>query len=289
MNDIIRHLMDSGIVTEDSLKVYSSQIRESTGTDIEVLRCEKSGVIVLNNLGSTEEQVGDLTYWGTSNIEEAKISCLRDELMRKEMLIEIVTNKKWMDFGTGLGGVLDLMSPFCRDIHCIEINPCCIEDLKVRSYRVSDNVGCLPNDHFDVVTMFHSFEHLLEPIDTLRQIREKMVVGGKLVVEVPHARDFLLSFLELESFKKFTLWKEHRILHTRESLIEFIKAAGFNNIIVQGKQRYPLSNHLHWLQHNQPNGHVKWNFLNTEEILRVYENLLISLDRTDTIVAFAEK
>jgi len=112
---------------------------------------------------------------------------------------------------------------------------------------------------------------------------------GKIFIEVPHARDFLISFMEHESFKKFTFWSEHLILHTRQSLTLFLEKAGFENVIVTGCQRYPLANHLYWLSENQPGGHKKWSFLRTIELDSAYSQMLSQLDKNDTIIATAIK
>ena len=140
-----------------------------------------------------------------------------------------------------------------------------------------------------MVTLFHVFEHFNNPLESLKLISKKMRDQGKIIIEVPHARDFLLSFLEHEEFKKFTFWSEHLILHTRQSLTVFLEKAGFENVIITGFQRYPLANHLHWLSKNQPGGHEKWSFLRTIELDSAYSQMLGQLDKNDTIIATATK
>ncbi len=115
-----------------------------------------------------------------------------------------------------------------------------------------------------------------------------MIKGGRIIVEVPHANDFLLSTLNNEAFKAFTFWSEHLILHTRQSLKVFLETAGFVNVTVQGFQRYPLVNHLHWLAQGKPGGHVSWKHLRAQAMDRAYEDFLKSIDQTDTLIAVAE-
>ena len=95
--------------------------------------------------------------------------------------------------------------------------------------------------------MFHVFEHLPDPIDILSQLKTKMRSSGRVIIEVPHANDFLLNVAENLAFKEFTLWSQHLILHTRFSLKIILEYCGFKNIVIEGVQRYPLSNHLQWL------------------------------------------
>ncbi len=111
---------------------------------------------------------------------------------------------------------------------------------------------------------------------------------AKIIIEIPHARDFLISFFENEAFKSFTFWSEHLILHTRESISLFLETAGFSKIIVNNFQRYPLANHLHWLSENKPGGHIAWSYLRTKSLDREYANMLSSIDKTDTLIVTAE-
>ena len=66
--------------------------------------------------------------------------------------------------------------------------------------------------------MFHVLEHIPYQIDTLKILKSKLKKGGKIIIEVPHAEDFLILQEELKEFKNFTFWSEHLILHTYKSL-----------------------------------------------------------------------
>ncbi|MBT5804444.1 MAG: class I SAM-dependent methyltransferase, partial [Gemmatimonadetes bacterium] len=51
-------------------------------------------------------------------------------------------------------------------------------------------------EQFDVVTMWGVLEHLLEPRQLLRQIRDFLTDGGLLVVEVPSFDCLLVEYLK---------------------------------------------------------------------------------------------
>ena len=136
---------------------------------------------------------------------------------------------------------------------------------------------------------FHVLEHLPNPLDTLRLIMKKVVSGGKVVIEVPHANDFLLSVANSEQFKQFTLWSQHLILHTRTSLRKTMEYVGLKNVIVSSVQRYPLSNHLYWLSKGSAGGHRSTlSMLDSDDLFYSYRNALARIDGTDTIVAVGE-
>ena len=121
------------------------------------------------------------------------------------------------------------------------------------------------------------------------EIKGKLRKGGILVLEVPNANDLLLNHLQVKEFKDFTLWGQHLILHTRESLNRMLKHVGFNKIMISGVQRYSLSNHLYWLKNGAPGGHKSiLSCIDTTELQIAYSNSLAKIDATDTLLAIAE-
>ena len=136
--------------------------------------------------------------------------------------------------------------------------------------------------------MFHVLEHLPQPIEVLQEARSKLIRGGAIVIEVPHARDFMLDFLQVDAFRDFTLWSQHLVLHTRDSLGRMLQFAGFRRVSIVGVQRYGLGNHLHWLRHGSPSGHASaFAAIETDDVTRAYSSALSRADMTDTLVAVA--
>ena len=108
------------------------------------------------------------------------------------------------------------------------------------------------------------------------------------MIEVPHANDFLLTTCSNKDFKKFTLWSQHLVLHTRESLYRFLESVGFQEINIMGVQRYPLSNHLNWLANGKPSGHKSlFSLIDSKLLNDEYENALAKINATDTLLAIA--
>jgi hypothetical protein len=98
----------------------------------------------------------------------------------------------------------------------------------------------------------------------------------------------MIQNLELQSFVDFTLWSQHLILHTRESLTAFLQEAGFKSITIEGVQRYGISNHLQWLKTGKPGGHKSpLSLIETTALKNSYADALSKLDANDTIVAVA--
>ncbi len=292
-NSIRDVLIGLALSTPGSIKKFHPCVRDRR--DVSVLRCEKSGVILLSRTDHMDmshytakekfEYVPKSFVKGRGKIK--KIS-YRDDIRRTEQFRGVIAGKRWLDVGTGAGGILDLLSPYAAATFAVEPQDTLRRELQSDGYAVFPRIEEV-GEKIEVVTLFHVFEHLLDPLGTLVKIKKILTDGGKILLEVPHANDFLISHLDLKAFKDFTFWSEHLILHTRESLRVFLRHAGFKNICISGYQRFPLANHLYWIKEEKPGGHVRWNFLSNKEVDSAYANLLGKIDATDTLIAIAEK
>jgi SAM-dependent methyltransferase len=133
---------------------------------------------------------------------------------------------------------------------------------------------------FDVVTLFHVLEHIPNQIETLKNIKKVIHKKGKLFIEIPHANDLLLN---LKVFRNFTLWSEHLVLHTKFSIIKYLKISGFKIDKVVFIQRYNFLNHLRWFLEGKPDGHSINQKIYDKDIIRSYEKFLVKNQLTDTI------
>lgn len=86
------------------------------------------------------------------------------------------------------------------------------------------HVGAVENvaGSFDVVTMIHVLEHIVDPVEVLTTLRGKLALGGLLLIEVPHhpANPFEL------------LIADHRTHFTADSLGRALSAAGYEIVSV---------------------------------------------------------
>jgi len=288
-NSIRGLLCSLGVCDEVSIVPFFSRVRDRD--DINVLRCERSGVIFLSRSDHMSsvyyEEKKDLTYWDDEERKVGLAAMLMDDKRRSVAFRDDVAGKFWLDVGTGLGGILDFLSPIAARTLAIEPQIGARVCLQKLGYDVRRDIGDVEMNNIDVVTVFHVLEHFIDPVVTLRRIHERMKDDGRIIIEVPHAKDFLITTLNNEAFKAFTFWSEHLILHTRESLLLFLKEARFHDIVIHGFQRFGLLNHLYWLAKGQPNGHVIWKYLENPEMDKAYSDFLKKIDQTDTLIAVA--
>ena len=283
-NPVIKELVDLKLVNLKNCSVISKTTRDKK---IKVLQDKKSGIIFL------EKFVRDKKYYQLdrkmSQKDIARYTNLlkNDDKRRFNQFKNVLKSKRILDFGCEFGGFLKNITN-SKKLHGLEINKNCIKFLKKKGINVIDN---LENNKlkFDVITMFHVLEHLPNQINILKKLRQNLDNNGKIIIEVPSASDLLISFKNLKSFKKFTFWSQHIILHTRDSLKKVLKASGFKNIRVINFQRYDLNNHLGWFLNNSPGGHLIFKDIYDEELNAAYSDFLVRKNKTDTLIAIANK
>ena len=218
-----------------------------------------------------------------------KTPIVDDNLRRKKQFNKFLLNKDVLDFGCGWGGFLKHLKK-TKSLNGIELRDECINFIKsnVRKINISKSLEKITKK-FDVITLFHVLEHFPKQVLTLKKIRLKIKTKGKIIIEVPHAKDFLLMQEELKEFKDFSFWSEHLILHTEQSLKKVLLKAGFKKIKIRHYQRYNFFNHLGWFLKRKPGFHSSYEGLFSKKLENTYSNDLVKLKQTDTLIAIAEK
>ena len=123
----------------------------------------------------------------------------------------------------------------------------------------------------------------------LRELAARLKDLGRLVIEVPNSEDALITLFDNDAFQCFTYWSQHLFLFNTETMRRLATQAGLKVVSIQQFQRYPLSNHLHWLSRNQPGGHQHWSFLDSPELKNAYANTLATIGKCDTLIVHLEK
>jgi 2-polyprenyl-3-methyl-5-hydroxy-6-metoxy-1,4-benzoquinol methylase len=95
-----------------------------------------------------------------------------------------------LDFGCGAGGYLERMHQQGWQVTGIDCSAKAVQGVR-SELGLNALIGSLPHPEltrasFDVITMWHSLEHVHQPLEVLRQAHRLLVPGGKLVVAVPN-------------------------------------------------------------------------------------------------------
>mmetsp|Transcript_22061 Transcript_22061/g.71006 ORF Transcript_22061/g.71006 Transcript_22061/m.71006 type:complete len:308 (+) Transcript_22061:942-1865(+) len=289
-HSVFSALEECGAARRTDFVHFHSGVRDDSSID--VLQCTRTGIVALStcsHISTAFYREHSVEYWKSDTLEAARAKCARDDQRRADMLQERVKGKAVLDIGCGAGGFARRIMGQASSVSVVEPSDPLRMSLGGEGglHETYTTVADVPAASADMVTMFHVLEHMLHPLEELRHAYRALKPGGTIVVEVPHARDYLLALCP--AFKAFTLWSQHLILHTRDSLRQFLEHVGFESVQIHGVQRYPLSNHIGWLVEGAPGGHERRQELNDPLLVAAYHSTLDRLDQTDTIIAIAHR
>ena len=273
-----------GLTSLETRVVFNKRTRDND--DLIVYKDELSGVIYMGEHYTGDDTYIEGTYRGDDSLNFERLA---DADRRFEKNKQFVVGKDILDFGCGAGDFLHLSKHSASSVQGVELQANYIDSLEKSGISCTSKLLNIKDNSFDSCFSFHVIEHLPDPVSVLKEIKRTLRPDGVVIIEVPHANDLLLSMLELDSFKQFTLWSQHLVLHTRDSLERLLAFCGFIDITVQSAQRYSLANHMNWMQNDLPGGHkTLLSVLENKALKAEYENALASIDASDTLVIYAK-
>jgi len=139
---------------------------------------------------------------------------------------------------------------------------------------------------FDLIMLFHVFEHILEPAEFLAQAHGLLAPGGALLIEVPCLFDPLLTLYESAAYQAFYFQRQHPFVYAAPSLERVLSQSGFALRRTIPHQRYGLENHLQWLAAGKPGGNERFRAL-FDATDATYRAALEAGGSTDTIIVEA--
>lgn len=280
-NSIYKDLIDLKLISDSSYYEFNHRTRDDK--NLKVFRDKITGVIFIKDYYVGLEYYEDDPKESVFYFEREK-----DNRRRLNDFKQFYVDKTILDFGCEYGDFLLSTRDLVHKSYGIELTKSLVDKLKKENLEVENDLNFIADNSLDTLFCFHCLEHIENQRNILKLMHRKLKVGGKIVIEVPHANDFLLH--NSKDFKNYTLWSEHLILHTYQSLKVFLEDASFNEIFIKGFQRYSLANHLYWLSDGKPGGHKKnFSLVFDNEVEGKYSDSLISASLSDTLVAIATK
>lgn len=268
---------------QNDFKKRSGTVRDNPS--IYVMECVSCGLVFLSSFNHVIDG-----FYENSGMHESSVDAERwvreslwDDERRFNYLKRLIVNKDILDFGCGAGGFLKLAKKVAARAVGIEPEMALKQHFLKEEIEVFASIDDAP-DSFDVITLFHVLEHIPDPRTMLKRLSEKLRKGGQLIIEVPNADDALLNLYNCVPFSNFTYWSCHLFLFTPSTLSKLAEQADLKAHYIKQIQRYPLSNHLHWLSKGMPGGHMGWSFLDSPELHAAYEKQLACIGTCDTIL-----
>ena len=155
--------------------------------------------------------VNTASYWDDVWAREGQDTWRRYPLTFQKVASRISSDDSVLDAGCGVGVLLDILKPLCREVAGLDISPRAIEVLQ--SKGIQGKVGTLPaiafpDKSFDVVVATETMEHLDDPGALIKEMIR--VARKKVILSVP---DKVLGPQDE---------KEHRQLFTKASFTELL-------------------------------------------------------------------
>ncbi len=116
---------------------------------------------------------------------------LRADLDFSVFYLPVAPRQQLLEVGCGNGKMLKRMQELGWEVQGIDIGPEAVvmaKDKGLKVIRGELSNQHFPDDHFDAVVMSHVIEHVLNPIDLMRECHRILKPGGKLVLITPNSK-----------------------------------------------------------------------------------------------------
>jgi SAM-dependent methyltransferase len=186
-------------------------------------------------------------FWGKSNrfngLAIPKKKMIRSHFL-DVILPHISSTDKLLDLGTGTGGFLACLSPYCEEIVGTDIS----DELVMEATRVIELLGltnaiarrtegtALPfdDDEFDAILLMDVIHHMEDAEKTIAEAMRVLKPGGKVIVFEPNLLNPMLALFSLIDPNERGLLALGTQIRYRKLLSPFmvIESIGYNGLLV---------------------------------------------------------
>ena len=210
---------------------------------------------------------------------------IQDVKRRIKRLENVIKGKDVLEFGSGLGSFSFSAKDHVNSITAFDLDTQAKKIYDLNNVEFYSDLNKISSKKFDIILMFHVLEHLKNPVKTLENLKNILNNKGSIYIEVPNADDALLHTYCIPEFESFNAYSGHLFSFTKNNLIKIAEKSGYTCTFVEQVQRYPLANHMYWLQKGLPKGQTMYDFLDNEVINTAYELALSKIGACDTLFA----
>ena len=196
----------------------------------------------------------------------------------------LLKNKSILDFNATNGGFLRLASSVANKTAAVKYTPYLDNDFKQMGIDIFRSIDSI-DEHFDVITLFNIIENIPSAEDILQKLASKLKRGGLILIETQNEHDALLEYYESKSFEAFINMNCRSKLFNIKSLKTMLRKAHLKPLSIRQIQKFPFSNHLHWLLTNRPDGHKKWGLIDKIFPSYIYQSILKKYNTCDTLIS----
>jgi 2-polyprenyl-3-methyl-5-hydroxy-6-metoxy-1,4-benzoquinol methylase len=104
---------------------------------------------------------------------------------------------------------------------------------------------------FDNVIHYYVLEHVLDPINFLKDSLKILKSKGHFIFEIPNRNDALYALFNNAPYKNFIMQKMHLFYYSVKSIRFILDQLPVDYKLLKG-ERYGLDNHLNWQMYGEP-------------------------------------
>lgn len=117
---------------------------------------------------------------------QKNLNHLGDQIQGDLFLRHLNQDDTVLDFGCGNGSISKYISKKVKSVDGLEVNPYANELAKSQGLTVYSSLGEIPMDkRFSVVISNHVFEHVVNVIETLQELKKFLLPGGRIILILP--------------------------------------------------------------------------------------------------------
>ncbi len=154
-------------------------------------RCADCGVISLSPVPADLGRYYPADYIDLKQDPEGRARRTAAERYKLDLVLRFARRGRLLEIGPGAGGFLELAHSAGFEVEAVEQDEACcryIETvLAARTYCTTDPVSALDQAaRYDVITLWHSLEHLIHPGAMLAAAAGALTPGGVVLVATPN-------------------------------------------------------------------------------------------------------
>lgn len=217
-----------------------------------ILKCKECGLVFLD-LKKTKEEVGSFykkEYREVNSLpKKSAEEWFNNPVIRQDCKNRLewitkqygdVSGKNILDIGSSSGYFLKTLFSANASATGVELNESCSNYARSLGFTVySESIETIGfENEFDLVVMFHTFEHVFNPTSVLRAIHASLKDGGIFMGEVPNQDDWRIKIFDNEIVKRFHYDPFHYYYFSPKTLTNYLKKCGFDEVMLETVERY---------------------------------------------------
>lgn len=206
-----------------------------------IVKCTRCGLVYSSprfddhEIADTYAAVKDALY---VEEREGRVLTFEHHLKPLEKLTGPPNGRRLLDVGCHVGVFVEIAVQHGWDAWGVDPSHWAVTQGQERQLRIVQGTlatADLPEESFDVVTMWDTIEHVSDPAATLRRAHARLNPGGLLVV---HTIDIDSPFARLMGARWPWLMEMHLFYFSRATLRAMLEKCGFDVLSVRPQGRY---------------------------------------------------